>query len=123
MLDRIPRLCQLLDDIITLKIILRILMDFYIMEYIRNSLITKAQIRTRKHKHGLVLLYSNKNWRCKICLNPYTNNDSTYYCSLCNFNICNYCIGYEKKFPLKKCHHEQTKFISISMSYASDDLL
>lgn len=68
-----------------------------------------TQIKTIYHKHGLVLLLSNMNWICKLCLKNYMYNDSTYYCSLCNYNICNNCIGYEKKYPLKIYYHEQIK--------------
>ena len=80
--------------------------DFFKYENL-NQLST--QIKTINHMHGLVLLLSNMKWRCKICLKNYTQNDSTYYCSLYKYNICNNCIGNNKKYPLKIYYHQQTK--------------
>jgi len=51
-----------------------------------------TQVKTKKHIHGVVLLYSNFIWVCNICgLSKYTS-ESKYHCSLCDFNICNNCI-------------------------------
>ena len=67
-----------------------------------------THIHSNKHKHGLVLSYTNRNWKCDICKIAYSNDESTYYCSLCDFDICNCCIGIIKKYPLKQFYHEQT---------------
>lgn len=66
-------------------------------------------IHSNKHNHGLVLSYTNRNWKCDICKISYSNDESTYYCSLCDFDVCNCCIGIIKKYPLKQFYHEQTK--------------
>ena len=81
-------------------------------DIIKNSKklnINPAQIKSDKHKHGMILLLSNSNWKCNICSEIYKSEVSAYYCSKCNFFICSKCIGKEKKYPLKKCYHQQTK--------------
>ena len=71
--------------------------------------INSTQVITFKHNHGLVLLLSNMDWKCKECFKYYSNENPTYYCSLCDFRLCNNCIGYQKKYPLKIYCHQQTK--------------
>ncbi len=66
-------------------------------------------LHCKKHKHGLVLLFSNRDWICKICKKNYSANETSYYCSLCDYNICDGCIGEKKKYHMKKCYHQQTK--------------
>ena len=69
-----------------------------------------THIHTSKHHHGLVLLYSNRNWICDICRSEYSKNVSTYYCSICDFDVCSNCIGCgnDNKYSLNQFHHEQT---------------
>ena len=57
----------------------------------------------------MVLLYSNKDWKCDICSEKNDNNASKNYCSLCDFNICGKCIKNKMKYPLEKSFHEQIK--------------
>ena len=59
-----------------------------------------TQVKTRKHNHGVVLLYTSYNWICDICKLSKCNNESRYHCSLCDFNICKYCIETNNKYPL-----------------------
>ena len=47
------------------------------------------------HNHPLTLILKfNKNffWICNSCRKNYGNNESLYYCSLCNFHLCQYCV-------------------------------
>ena len=44
------------------------------------------------HHHGLVLLFSNRDWVCNICYKSFPRNESTYYCSICDFDVCHNCI-------------------------------
>ena len=51
------------------------------------------------HSHYLTLIKkenTNLNWNCKFCGNSYGNNESFYYCSLCDYKLCQYCSN---KFP------------------------
>ena len=68
-----------------------------------------THIHTYKHNHGLVLLFSNRDWICDICRTKYSRKVSTYYCSICDFDICDKCIGINKKFFLTDYYHEQTE--------------
>ena len=75
-----------------------------------------SHIHLEKHEHGLILCYTNRNWICNICKKNYSQEESTYYCSLCDFDVCNCCIGISKKYPLKQFYHQQTnlKFFTFS---------
>ena len=68
-----------------------------------------SHIHSKIHEHGLVLLFSNRDWICNICKEFYSKDESKYYCSLCNFDVCNCCIGLVKKYPLNQFYHQQTK--------------
>lgn len=57
------------------------------------------QIVLPMHSHYMTLVKkvnSNFNWNCKFCSNSYSNNESFYYCSLCDYKLCQYCSN---KFP------------------------
>ena len=81
-----------------------------------NKIECRNHVHISKHDHGLVLLYSNRDWTCKICYKHFTKNDSKYYCSICKFNVCNNCIGDNKKYPLTPFYHQQTKLKSHKFS-------
>ena len=68
-----------------------------------------THIHTYKHNHGLVLLFSNRDWICDICHSNYSKQNSTYYCSICDFDICHKCIGISKKYTLNQTCYQQTK--------------
>ena len=78
---------------------------------------------SQKHEHGLVFLLSNINWSCNLCGISKTENDPKNYCSLCDYNICNNCIGNEKKYPLALCCHEQTKLKSFKFPFHEHSLI
>ena len=49
-----------------------------------------------EHIHLLTLIQKankNKTWKCNKCSNIFTNNDSSFYCSLCDFYICKECMN------------------------------
>ena len=54
-----------------------------------NKIQCKNHVHISRHNHGLVLLYSNRNWFCNICRMDFSKNESTYYCSICDFDVCN----------------------------------
>lgn len=68
-----------------------------------------THVHTKKHEHGLVLLFSNRDWICDNCHSEFSKKEPTYYCSLCDFDICNECIGINKKYSLIDYYHQQTK--------------
>ena len=63
-----------------------------------------SSIDVKEHSHKLVYCISILNWKCSICKNNYQKDDAKYYCSLCNYNMCDNCHSkgeYTKKkiFP------------------------
>ena len=60
----------------------------------------KTQVKSQKHSHGIVLLYSNDDWTCDICQYFYQKNVSKYYCSFCDFNLCLNCNENNTKYSL-----------------------
>ena len=81
----------------------------------RNSNINKCEsnncthVHSNIHNHGLVLLYSNRDWICDICGSKFSKKDSTYYCSICDFDVCHNCIGMPQKYSLIDYYHQQTE--------------
>ena len=65
-----------------------------------QTIFLQTQVKTQKHIHGVVLLYSNFDWVCDICRLSKFTSESKYHCSLCDFNICNNCIETKIKYPL-----------------------
>ena len=46
------------------------------------------------HQHGLTLIQkANKDfpWTCKLCFNSYNNDNKFFYCSICDYNLCQNC--------------------------------
>ena len=90
---------------------------------VKKRKVFQTQIETTKHNHGLVYLLSNKNWFCNNCGKYNSDKEPTNYCSLCDFYICNKCIGRQKKYPLKQSSHEQTKLKLINFPFHQHKLI
>jgi hypothetical protein len=59
----------------------------------------------KEHEHKLIHCLINDNWKCSKCNNKYDKSESRYYCSLCDYNMCDQCrkLGnYEKKLLFPK---------------------
>ena len=84
-----------------------------------------TQIGTKYHKHGVVLLYSNENWKCQKCHINKKNNESKYHCSLpeCNFNICKTCIENNSKYSLTDFTHKQIHLFKYKFDYHNHPLI
>ena len=72
-----------------------------------QQIIIRSQLRTIRHNHGVVLLYSNIDWVCEKCKSKFPKSESKYHCSLCDFNICKNCIENNSKYPLNSYEHKQ----------------
>ena len=57
-------------------------------------------VQVNEHKHGLIYIISILNWKCSYCKNIYSKNNARYYCSLCDYNMCDKC--YSKRNYSKK---------------------
>ena len=67
------------------------------------------QLNKSNHEHKLIFLFSNKDWICAKCGSQFNDKKAKYYCSLCDFNLCDNCFTEKKMYPLKEYNHEQTK--------------
>jgi hypothetical protein len=70
-----------------------------------NSKDKSYGISTNVHHHLLVYCLSNFNWKCTICNLNYDKKYGRYYCSRCNFNLCENC-NHNKKYTMKKSFPE-----------------
>ena len=62
-------------------------------------------IEVEEHDHKLIFCISNFNWECDDCHKNYDKKIGRYYCSICNFNICDECSenhGYDKMKPFSE---------------------
>ena len=72
----------------------------------KNSYISKIQINPNNvfkwkkiyssHMHLLTLIKKinpNFSWKCDNCSQNYNNDNQSYYCSLCDFDICEICMN------------------------------
>ena len=57
-------------------------------------------VEVNEHKHVLIYIISILNWKCSYCKNIYSKNVARYYCSLCDYNMCDKC--YSKRNYSKK---------------------
>ena len=61
-------------------------------------------IMTKEHEHRLVFSLTNFDWKCNVCNSVNNRREGKYYCSLCDYNMCDKCRDkgyYDKKrdFP------------------------
>ena len=67
-----------------------------------------TSINVNEHQHQLVYIISILNWRCSLCEKNYNKEDAKYYCSLCDFNMCDKC-HFIRKYEIKKAFPENVK--------------
>jgi hypothetical protein len=48
-------------------------------------------ITVSEHQHKLVYCLTNYDWKCDICKINYNKKEPTYFCSLCDYNMCDKC--------------------------------
>ena len=60
------------------------------------------QLNKSNHEHKLIFLFSNKDWNCAKCGNHFNDKKAKYYCSLCDFNLCDNCFTEKKNVSIKR---------------------
>ena len=70
--------------------------------------LSTPSIIVNEHQHKLVYIISILNWRCSLCEKKYNKEDAKYYCSLCDFNMCDKC-RFIRKYEIKKAFPENVK--------------
>jgi len=67
----------------------------------------KTFINVNEHNQ-LVYCLTNIDWKCNICLKNYSKANARYYCSVCDYSMCEDC-HYKKKYFMKKSFPKCTK--------------
>jgi len=65
-------------------------------------------IKILEHEHKLVCCLTNDNWVCEQCKNLYKSQDEKFYCSLCDYNLCQQCRknkNYDRRKAINKKFH------------------
>ena len=50
-----------------------------------------GSITVKEHKHKLVYCLTDFEWKCTLCNKKYSKHSGRYFCSICNFNMCDEC--------------------------------
>ena len=66
-----------------------------------------TSISVNEHNHLLVYCLTNFNWKCNVCNIEYDKFNGRYYCSKCDFNLCENC-HYIRKYKMKKSFPKNT---------------
>lgn len=66
---------------------------------IRND--RQIGVSVKEHEHKLVYCVTDLNWSCNTCNTNYNKEDGKYFCSLCDYSMCENC-HYNKKYFMKK---------------------
>ena len=70
-------------------------------DYLEKKDSKRKGIIVKEHRHLLVYCLTNIDWTCNICEKIYSKENMKYYCSLCDYNMCENC-HYERKYFMKK---------------------
>ena len=71
---------------------------------IRSEIISPGII-ILEHEHELVCCLTNENWKCNQCKKNYKSHDEKFFCSLCDYYMCQKCRiqkNYERRKMIKK---------------------
>jgi len=60
------------------------------LEFVKKKEMAGA-IKVKEHSHKLVYCISILDWKCNICKNRFPKKHARYYCSLCDYNMCDFC--------------------------------
>ena len=63
--------------------------------------ISQSGIIIKEHLHNLVYCLNNFLWKCNLCKIKYEKTSPKYFCSLCNFSMCENCYSC-RNYPKKK---------------------
>ena len=85
-----------------------------------NSLpnLSPLGIKVKEHIHNLVYCLNNFIWKCNLCLVKYQKISPKYFCSVCNFSMCEKCHA-ARNYPKKKAFPENidTSHITIKKKF------
>ena len=68
------------------------------IEELNKHLIPDFNFISKNHKHKLGFVSTNREgWKCNLCKTNLSNQVKSYYCTLCDYDLCQDCILKEKK--------------------------
>ena len=71
------------------------------LDYLRQRDTKRKGIYVKEHYHYLVYCLTNIDWTCNVCGKIYSRESMKYYCSSCDYSMCENC-HYERKYYMKK---------------------
>ena len=75
------------------------------IDFIKQKDDESSSIKVKEHEHELIYIISIFDWKCNCCKKNYSKNDARYYCSLCDFNMCDVCHA-KQNYPKKRIFQE-----------------
>ena len=80
--------------------------------------ISPSGIIVKEHIHNLVYCLNNFIWKCNLCSIKYQKISPKYFCSVCNFSMCEKCHA-ARNYPKKKAFPENidTSHITIKKKF------
>ncbi len=80
-------------------------------------------ISIREHDHLLVYCLTNIDWTCNRCKKIYSRENMKYYCSYCDYSMCENC-NYERQYYMKKSFPKGIKpsHSSVNIHFFQSDL-
>ena len=76
--------------------------------------LSSSGIIVKEHIHNLVYCLNNFNWKCNLCSNKYEKTSPKYFCSVCNYSMCENCHAY-RNYPKKKAFPEDIDISNITI--------
>ena len=68
-------------------------------EYLNKKFI-EIGIKVKEDEHKLIYCKTNFNWICNECNNEKPKAEPRLFCSICNYNMCNYCRKRKKYYKI-----------------------
>jgi len=76
--------------------------------------LSPSGIIIKEHIHNLVYCLNNFSWKCNLCKGKYEKKSPKYYCSICNFSLCEKCHAI-RNYPKKKVFSDEIDDSNISI--------
>ncbi len=56
-----------------------------------NKKLHAIGIKIKEHQHKLIYCKTNFDWTCKECFKKWSKTEPRFFCSICDYNMCNNC--------------------------------
>jgi hypothetical protein len=69
-------------------------------EFLKEKL-EELGIKPDEHEHKLIYCLTNFDWKCSICNKNHKKNEGRYFCSECEYNMCDECLESKDYYKMK----------------------